>query len=165
MAPVRAWCRLVAVVTVFMCVPVEVVAQPPLPVGFRLLVPGDSVPPWAYPVIPYSWWDQIGAYDKFLECESVKQGIREYAKSRPDENQRSGRPWVRDNDGKLMREPASAPGSLERGKTVGASEMESPVARWKREQGMVSRVKADISGPLAGFDYRRLAAAECVSVR
>jgi len=54
-------------------------SEPPIQ-GYRLVIPGQTLPLWMYnTLVPYRWWEQIGAYKEFTECEETKMGLRQEA--------------------------------------------------------------------------------------
>ena len=188
------WPRYAALMLGLLLLPLVAMAESPA-VGYRLLVPGDSAPSWIYrTVIPYGWWDQLGAYDKFLECEGIKQAIRSEAAQRAAAQSRSAKAmspaewmesqrsqksqngpsqevvkWVRDKDGKYRPAPGemTPPAGYERVNPQTDTPKISGESK-KNRKGSGSDVPPAAAanvGPLTRFDHRRLAAAECVPVR
>lgn len=70
-APIHAWLAVLVV-----CVLVVSISNAEAEQAFRMLIPGKNFPPWVYSILPYQYWEQIGAYERFLDCEKEKTSLK-----------------------------------------------------------------------------------------
>jgi hypothetical protein len=55
--------------------------------GYRLVIPGDRMPVWAYAFLPWSMWEEQSSHATFIECETARTRLRTSAtRERQDMN-------------------------------------------------------------------------------